>query len=141
MPQDPPLSPDTNDLSSLALSEGGDPPHLDHHQTRAYIHAVVPAAGFGQRFDPGAGSASKAKQYYELGGEAVIVRTLSALLAVERLGMVWVVLAPADQEGQSFIEQRFAACHQRLRIVRIGGAQRRDSVLAGLKLAQASGAN
>ena len=54
MPQDPPLSPDTNDLSSLALSEGGDPPHLDHHQTRAYIHAVVPAAGFGQRFDPGA---------------------------------------------------------------------------------------
>jgi len=141
IPQDPPLSPDTNDSSPLALPEGGDPPHVVHRRTRVSIHAVIPAAGFGQRFDPGAGSASKAKQYYELGGEAVIVRTVSALLAVELLGMVWVVLAPADQEGQSLLEQRFAACHQRLRIARIGGAQRRDSVLAGLKLAKESGAN
>ena len=42
----------------------------------AKVHAVIPAAGFGQRFGPGAGGQVKPKQYHELAGQPVLVHSI-----------------------------------------------------------------
>lgn len=106
----------------------------------AKVHAVIPAAGFGQRFGPGAGGQVKPKQYHELAGEPVIVHSIRTLLSLVGIDCVWVVLAPSDREGPELLKQTFGAGNPRLRVCPQGGAQRRDSVLAGIRFAEAAGA-
>ena len=81
---------------------------------------VVPAAGGGRRFGGGV-----PKQYLELGGRPVVVHALERLLRSEPAALV-VVLAPDDDRGPylSRLDPRI--------LTAVGGAERVDSVRAGL---------
>jgi 2-C-methyl-D-erythritol 4-phosphate cytidylyltransferase/2-C-methyl-D-erythritol 2,4-cyclodiphosphate synthase len=94
--------------------------------------AVVPAAGTGTRL-----GADRPKQYLELGGATVLERTVAALLACPWLRTVLVVTAPGDALAATLPGLR----DERVSIAAVGGATRRESVLAGLQaLAAAHGA-
>ena len=84
--------------------------------------AVVPAAGTGSRM-----GAATPKQYLALAGQAVLQRSIDALLAFESMSAVVVALA----DGDPFWDALPAARDARV-ITTLGGAERGDSVLAGL---------
>lgn len=89
---------------------------------------VIPAAGSGRRF-----GSEIPKQYHELAGRPVIEHVLQALLAHPAVDGVMLVLAPHDPwwpgwrtwEGKPVL-----TC--------IGGAERADSVLSGVRALPAS---
>nr|WP_309678388.1 2-C-methyl-D-erythritol 4-phosphate cytidylyltransferase [Polaromonas sp.] len=90
--------------------------------------ALIPCAGQGSR----AGGAT-AKQYQRVAGQPMVLHTLAAFAAVQRLAGTLVVVAPGDgffapMQGRAF---EVAAC---------GGASRADSVAAGLRALLAGGA-
>ena len=91
--------------------------------------ALIPCAGQGSR----AGT-PLAKQYQPIAGKAMVMHTLAAFAAVERLASTLVVVAPGDAffdatiADPSFI---VAAC---------GGASRAESVLNGLQALRHAGA-
>lgn len=93
--------------------------------TDTYTVAIVPAAGAGKRMGGGT-----AKQFLPLLGVPILGRTLRLLQAAPELDAV-VVVAPAD--AQDIVAQlaREHAC-TKLAAVVMGGAERQDSVLAGL---------
>ena len=91
--------------------------------------AVVPAAGVGARL-----GAAVPKQYLEIGGETVLSRSLRPLLAARWIEAVVVVVAPGDAWARAACAGLAAETGERLRIAPVGGAARRDSVLAGLGL-------
>lgn len=98
--------------------------------------AVVPAAGVGARL-----GAPVPKQYLEIGGECVLVRALRPLLDASWIAQVLVVVAPDDTRAQAVCAPLAGANRGRLQLAPIGGATRRDSVLAGLRwLAARAGA-
>ncbi|REH37612.1 2-C-methyl-D-erythritol 4-phosphate cytidylyltransferase [Paraperlucidibaca baekdonensis] len=82
--------------------------------------AVLPAAGSGSRF-----GAQHAKQYALLDGQTVMAHTVQRLLSVPEITDIAVVLAAHDQ-----LAERVIAGLPVCRV--IGGAERMDSVLAGL---------
>lgn len=89
------------------------------------IFAIIPAAGSGSRF-----GGDTPKQYLPLQGQPLIRHTLSALLADARIREIVVVLAPEDT---TWTEQCLPAdCAARVRVVRVGGATRADSVINGI---------
>lgn len=90
-------------------------------------YALVPAAGSGSR-----SGLNTPKQYHVIAGRRVIDHTLVALTAVPALVGVGVVLAPHDDTpvGQD----------ARVRVWRIGGATRAESVLNGLTALAEAGA-
>lgn len=84
--------------------------------------AVVPAAGRGRRFGAG-----RPKQYLPLAGRTLIEHSLRAVLAHDDVDGVVVALSPDDSDWPGWREiggKPVIAC--------IGGAERADSVLAGL---------
>lgn len=86
-------------------------------------HAVLPAAGIGSRM-----GGDIPKQYLEIQGITLLEHSLRALLACEQISTVAVPLHPEDTQ----------AAHidllQSTRVRRLtGGAERADSVLAGLE--------
>jgi len=83
---------------------------------------VVPAAGSGKRM-----GSSIPKQYLPLAGKPVLQHTLESLLAVGEVKQVIVALAAEDVRWP----QLPAASHPKVRTT-LGGAERADSVLAGL---------
>ncbi len=85
--------------------------------------ALVPAAGSGSRM-----GSELPKQYLPLSGRPLIEHTLRALAAHPRIDRVFVVLSPEDGwwEGQGIR-------HEKLAVLRCGGAVRADSVKNGLK--------
>jgi 2-C-methyl-D-erythritol 4-phosphate cytidylyltransferase len=85
---------------------------------------LVPAAGSGSRF-----GIAGAKQYSLLGGKPMLRHSIERLLAVSEMEVVFVVLAPADQE---FRRHDWTAFGERLAPLYCGGATRRESVLNGL---------
>jgi 2-C-methyl-D-erythritol 4-phosphate cytidylyltransferase len=85
--------------------------------------AVVPAAGIGSRM-----KSSVAKQYLTLGHKTVIEHTLDALLSHHQIQRVVVVLHPQDCTFQSL-----KIAQNPLIETVIGGTERVDSVLSGLK--------
>ncbi|BCX82288.1 2-C-methyl-D-erythritol 4-phosphate cytidylyltransferase [Methylomarinovum caldicuralii] len=85
--------------------------------------AVVPAAGSGKRM-----GAAVPKQYLELLGRPVLQHTLERLLAVAAVERVVVALAADDPRWPALL----AASDPRV-MTTIGGAERGDSVLAGLR--------
>ncbi len=89
------------------------------------VCAVVPAAGFGRRMQT-----ECPKQYLSIGHKTILEHAVAALLAHPRVTKVIIAISPGDA--------RFAALpladHPQIVVVE-GGAERADSVLAGLKAA------
>ncbi|QJT82338.1 2-C-methyl-D-erythritol 4-phosphate cytidylyltransferase [Kosakonia sp. MUSA4] len=89
------------------------------------VCAVVPAAGFGRRMQT-----ECPKQYLSIGHKTILEHAVDALLAHPRVSRVIIAVSPGDE--------RFArlplAQHPQITVVN-GGAERADSVLAGLKAA------
>lgn len=90
--------------------------------------AVVPAAGAGLRM-----AADVPKQYLPLNGAPVLQRTLELLLAADFIEQIVVVIDSEDRHWQSLP----AATDPRV-LTTNGGAQRSDSVRAGLQSLQHS---
>lgn len=94
------------------------------------VYAVVPAAGAGKRF-----GAAKPKQYLDLAGITIQQRTINILTSMSEIHRVMLVVAADDERAQQLPYQQ----SDKLAFV-TGGAERMDSVLAGLLALQASGA-
>ena len=93
--------------------------------------AIVPAAGKGSR-----SGLAIPKQYQRIGGRAMLAHSVAALAAFESIAVVLVILDPEDSLWQtSGLEQELGA-FSKIIAVKIGGASRRDSVLAGLMMAR-----
>lgn len=86
------------------------------------IWAVVPAAGSGRRF-----GGELPKQYARIGGRPLLQWTLERLLAHQQVDGVVVVLAREDRHWPAWE----TLCGKPV-LTAIGGAERSDSVLAGL---------
>lgn len=91
--------------------------------SQAGFWAVVPAAGIGSRM-----RSDVPKQYLTIAGEAVLARTLTRLLALDGLDAIVVALSAADR----WWSELSVSSDSRIETV-AGGAERADSVLAGLK--------
>lgn len=87
------------------------------------ICAVVPAAGFGRRMQ-----AECPKQYLSIGDKTILEHSVGALLAHPQIGRVIVAIAAGDHRFQ----QLPLAHHARITVIE-GGAERAESVLAGIK--------
>jgi len=98
--------------------------------TSEQFFGLIPAAGAGERM----GSA-KPKQYLELLGRPMLYHSVKALLADARIAIVFVVLAPADEE---FKRHPWAEFGERVAPLYCGGATRHDSVLNGLVAASST---
>ncbi|GBL05121.1 2-C-methyl-D-erythritol 4-phosphate cytidylyltransferase [Glaciecola sp. KUL10] len=93
------------------------------------IVAVVPAAGIGSRMN-----SSIPKQYLKIHKKTIFEHTLEALLSFDMIDSVVAVLHPQDE----YFSSLGIASHPKL-IKVIGGNERVDSVLAGLKAASVDG--
>ncbi|QBH97094.1 2-C-methyl-D-erythritol 4-phosphate cytidylyltransferase [Limnobaculum zhutongyuii] len=91
------------------------------------IVAILPAAGIGSRMQ-----ADCPKQYLTIGQQTIIEYAIHALLSHTAVRQVIVALNPNDNT----FAQLAVAQNPRVSVV-IGGAERSDSVLAGLKQAKA----
>ncbi|MCB2192452.1 MAG: 2-C-methyl-D-erythritol 4-phosphate cytidylyltransferase [Deltaproteobacteria bacterium] len=98
------------------------------------VVAVVPAAGFGTRL-----GGARPKQFLSLGGRPLLTRTLMALEAAAALSAVVVVCPPGaeDETRESCIAPYGLS---KVAAVVPGGAQRQDSVAAGVAAAIELGA-
>jgi 2-C-methyl-D-erythritol 4-phosphate cytidylyltransferase len=85
--------------------------------------AVVPAAGIGKRM-----AASCPKQYLSLAGLTLIEHSIMALKRHKQIGQVIVVLHPEDETFANL-----SIAQQPWLITVVGGAERSDSVMAGLQ--------
>ena len=90
--------------------------------TSPRFHAVVPAAGIGARV-----GAAVPKQYLELAGHSLLQWSVGALLAAPFIDTICVVVAPGDARAQAQVGH-----WARVQVLAVGGASRRDTVLAGL---------
>jgi len=90
------------------------------------VCAVVPAAGFGRRMQTDC-----PKQYLSIGNKTILEHSVDALLANARVQRVIIAVSPGDER----FRQLPLAQHPRITVVD-GGAERADSVLAGLRAAQ-----
>jgi len=90
------------------------------HDASARFIALIPAAGGGSRADLGL-----PKQYADIAGRGMLDRTLDAFRASPLIDATYVVLAPDDRT--------FDLATEEIRPLYVGGASRRDSVLAGLR--------
>ncbi|MDX6021278.1 2-C-methyl-D-erythritol 4-phosphate cytidylyltransferase [Scandinavium sp. V105_16] len=89
------------------------------------VCAVVPAAGFGRRMQT-----ECPKQYLSIGNKTILEHAVSALLAHPRVDRVIIAISDGDMRFQ----QLPLANHPQVTVVE-GGAERADSVLAGLRAA------
>jgi len=87
--------------------------------------AVVPAAGVGARV-----GAQLPKQYLSLAGATLLEWSVRSLLAGSSVDEVLVVVSPGDTRAEALLRG-----WPRVRVLPVGGATRRDSVLAGLEAA------
>jgi 2-C-methyl-D-erythritol 4-phosphate cytidylyltransferase len=92
--------------------------------TRSRFFALIPCAGNGSR-----AGASGPKQYQDVAGRAMVLHTLAAFAAVERLAGTLVVVSPGD----TFFENKSAALSATTSIAACGGSTRAASVLEGLR--------
>ena len=83
--------------------------------------ALIPAAGVGERFGAG-----KPKQYVEIAGKTVLQHTLEIFLHHAEIDGVVVVLSPYDAFFPTLL-------HDKLTVLRCGGATRAESVRNGLQ--------
>ena len=98
--------------------------------TSERFFGLIPAAGAGERM-----GRATAKQYLPLLGRTMLYHSVNALLASDRIDIVFVVLAPADGE---FRQHEWGAFGERIAPLYCGGATRHDSVLNGLVAASST---
>jgi len=96
------------------------------------LYALIPCAGSGAR----AGS-TEPKQYRDIAGLPMVIHTLRAFNAVVRVKQGLVVVAPDDIVMTGLIQKHGLYNFQ---VAGVGGAQRSDSVLAGLNALMVQGA-
>ncbi len=89
------------------------------------VCAVVPAAGFGRRMQT-----ECPKQYLSIGDKTILEHAVAALLAHPRVTRAIIVISPGDAR----FAQLPLANHPQITVVD-GGAERADSVLAGIQAA------
>jgi 2-C-methyl-D-erythritol 4-phosphate cytidylyltransferase len=89
------------------------------------VIAVLPAAGIGSRMQ-----ADCPKQYLTIGHQTILEHAIHALLRHPRIPQVIVAISPDDHQFQTLS----IAQDPRVRVT-VGGQQRADSVMAGLRLA------
>lgn len=94
-------------------------------------HAVIPAAGVGKRFGAG-----MPKQYLSLAGRSIQQHALDRLSAMPEISQIVVVISVEDTLAKSLPY----TYPERLSFV-LGGAERMDSVLAGLRALHQAGAD
>lgn len=94
---------------------------------RGRLWAVVPAAGRGTRF-----GADMPKQYLDVAGRPLIAYTLDALMAHPSIAGVMVVLAGDDYRWADFFAHDMVSIEGKPLMTCTGGAERADSVQAGL---------
>ena len=99
------------------------------HSPPARFFALIPCAGQGSR-----AGAPLAKQYQLIAGKALVLHTLAAFAAVNRLDKTLVVVAPGD----SFFDQ--TTPDSAFDVADCGGASRADSVFNGLQALRLAGA-
>lgn len=102
---------------------------LDLLGTSSQAVAVIPAAGRGER-----SGLAQPKQYHQLSGVTMLGRSIRVLARFEHIAAVVVVLHPEDTLWSACGLDQELADDPRVFAVRIGGASRRDSVLAGCEL-------
>ncbi len=85
--------------------------------------AVIPAAGTGRRLGAGL-----PKQYLRLGDRTVIEWSVAPFADAHWIQRVVVVVAPDDERADELFGNSM-----RVQVARVGGATRRDSVIAGLQ--------
>lgn len=105
-------------------------------RTGSNVAAVVVAAGRGIRIGGGT-----PKQYRQVGGQAVLTRTLAALGALPVVARVQVVIAPdAAAFYETCLSELDPAVRAKLLAPVEGGATRQQSVRAGLEALDGAGA-
>ena len=88
------------------------------------FHALVPAAGFGQRMGN-----ELPKQYLPLAGQPMIFHALDTLCSCPEITTVFVVLAPDDTQFHTY---DWSLLNGKLQPLFCGGKTRAESVLNGL---------
>ncbi len=106
-------------------------PEVDQAEVPEAVHALIVAAGRGLRAGAGA-----PKQYRRLAGEAVLTRTLRAILAHAAIDSVTVVIHRDDENA--YAEAVRALDDPRLKQPALGGDSRRESVRLGLEALDAA---
>lgn len=89
------------------------------------VCAVVPAAGFGRRMQT-----ECPKQYLSIGNKTILEHAVAALLRHPRVERIIIAIS----DGDARFQQLPLANHPQITVVG-GGAERADSVLAGLRAA------
>ena len=103
-----------------------------HSATTQHLYALIPSAGTGAR-----AGFSEPKQYRDIAGIPMVIHTLRALGAVSRIKQGVVVVAPNDNLMLRLLDKYEIS---QFHVAQVGGAQRSDTVLAGLNTLLAQGA-
>lgn len=93
------------------------------------LAVVIPAAGIGKRMQ-----AEKPKQYLKISGQTILQHTINKFLALNFVKLIVVVLS----EDDIYFNQLTAATEAKV-VTAIGGKERADSVLNGIKVAEQYG--
>ncbi len=122
---------------------------LVYLQPAMKVVVIIPAAGLGTRMAPiPAGSASKqkktlpSKQFTELGGTPILIRTLLKFAAVEAISEIWIALRENEISGFRARLQSEAkdVLNKRVEFV-VGGEHRQQSVENALNAITAAAAD
>lgn len=97
------------------------------HQAHKKYYALIPAAGVGSRM-----GLNIPKQYLHIAGQSVLQHTIDGFLSADEIEHVFVVVSADD----AFIDDQVKP-HERVTILRCGGATRSESVSNGLQAMQA----
>ncbi|MCI5125018.1 MAG: 2-C-methyl-D-erythritol 2,4-cyclodiphosphate synthase [Candidatus Electrothrix sp. AR5] len=107
---------------------------MNEHHIPPSIAAIIPAAGFGTRM-----GAAIPKQFLELAGEPVFVRTLRVFLAHPEIHIIVLVLPPEQQHsGKEQLLPFLTPEQQGKMLYTTGGEARQHSVQNGMKALPAS---
>jgi 2-C-methyl-D-erythritol 4-phosphate cytidylyltransferase len=91
------------------------------------VVAIVPAAGLGERFGPGAN-----KPFVKLLGKPLVAWALEALQAMDAVTEIVPVFKEADMDEGAAMVEAFGL--SKLKRIAPGGVERQDSVMNGLRL-------
>jgi len=97
------------------------------------VVVIIPAAGLGTRMAPVPSAKSKStlpsKQFTELGGTPIIIRTLRSFAAVEAVSEIWIALRESEIEGfrVRLKNESKDVLRKKIELV-IGGEHRQESV-------------
>jgi 2-C-methyl-D-erythritol 4-phosphate cytidylyltransferase len=122
------------DAAPISLADESDRPTLarpESPQPQAGFWALIPCAGTGTR-----AAGSLPKQYQRVAGQALVLHTLAAFIAVSRIAETLVVVAPGDD----FFSGPEAPPSGRWSSAMCGGSTRALSVANGLLVLQQNGA-